>query len=115
MLASYFTGSLGTITNRETWSQTCRVEDRNHADVNIAAATIALSVRKQNTDGSADLEASVGDGITVSTPNFTWTFTAEEMHDLEPGTYDVGCTVTTGGITRTVIRGTVAIEDGIVD
>lgn len=108
-----YTGSLGTISNRETWSQDIDVVDENGDDVNISTASISLAVRKRG-DTSPVLTASVGSGITVATPTFTWTFSVSDMGNLSPGLYDVGCTILRSGVTTQLIVGTATIVDGIV-
>lgn len=108
-----YNGSLGTVSNREDWSQAIDVVDENGDDVTITSAEISLAVRKKNSS-SASLEASVGDGITVVTPRFTFAFTADDMRTLDPGTYDVGCVVTISDVATQLIVGTVIVVDGIV-
>lgn len=109
-----YTGSLGTVSNREDWIQAIEVLDDDGDPVNIAAATIELAVRKQG-DGSPSLEASVGDGIVVASPIFTFTFDVADMRGLCPGSYDVGVVVTIGSTSTQLIVGTVSIVDGVVD
>lgn len=109
-----YTGSLGVKTNRETWTQTIAVVDQDGVDVNIAAATIEIAVRlKGNT--TADLSATVGDGITISSPDFTFTFSETDMETLDPGIYDVGIVVTISSTSTQLLVGTVSIVDGILD
>lgn len=110
---SFYTGSLGVKSNKETWSQTIEVVDENGAAVTITAATIVVAVRAKNSE-SPSLTASVGSGITISTPQFTFTFTATQMRSLDPGTYDVGCTITISSVVTQLIVGTVDVRDGIV-
>jgi hypothetical protein len=109
-----YTGSLGTVSNRETWTQAIDVVDDAGDDVNIAAASISLAVRKKG-DSSPSLTASVGSGITVATPRFTFTFTSDQMRNLCAGNYDVGCLVTIAGTATQLIIGEVTIKDGVVD
>ena len=109
-----YTGSLGTISNREDWIQSIDVVDENGGDVDISAAQITLAVRKRN-DTVPALTATVGDGIALASPRFTFTFDVGDMRALAAGTYDVGCVVTVSGTTTQLIVGTVAIVDGVVD
>lgn len=108
-----YTGSLGTISNREDWIQAIDVVDENGADVNIAAASITVAVRKKGSTTNS-LTATVGDGITISTPRFTFTFSEDEMDDLCAGTYEVGCVIEISSVKTQLIVGTVTIVDGIV-
>jgi hypothetical protein len=108
-----YTGSLGTVSNRQDWSQAIDVVDENGDDVTITSASISLAVRKKN-DSSPSLEASVGSGITIVSPRFTFAFTDTQMRGLDPGTYDVGCTVEIAGTVDQLIVGTVVVVDGIV-
>lgn len=109
-----YTGSLGTTSNRETWSQAIDVVDENGANVDISAATISLAVRKKG-DGTPAMTASVGSGIVVATPRFTFTFTSDQMRDLSAGNYDVGCVVTIAGTATQLIIGEITVKDGVVD
>ena len=108
-----YLGSLGTVSNRETWIQAIDVVDDAGDDVNIAAATISLAVRKKG-DTSPILTASVGDGITIVSPRFTFTFTPDQMAGLCAGNYDVGCLVTIAGVATQLIIGDLTVKDGIV-
>ena len=108
-----YIGSLGTISNRETWQEAWDCIDENGDDVNIAAATVVLEVRKKN-DTAASLTATNGDGITIATPRITMRFEVADIRDLTPGTYDVGCTVLLSGDTTQFILGTVTVLDGVV-
>lgn len=109
-----YTGSLGTVSNDETWEQSVDVVDDTGADVTITGATIKLGVRAKG-DDSTSLTASTDDGsITIVTPRFTWTFAPSSMNSLDAGTYDVGLTIEISGTTTQLIIGTVAVVDGIV-
>lgn len=108
-------GSLGTVSNREDWIQVCPVVDENGDNVTITGAAIEIAVRKAGY--STELTASVGDGITIATPNFTFTFTEAEMDGLEEGQYKVGIRIQLSGETAwtQLFVGTVEIVDGVVD
>jgi hypothetical protein len=108
-----YTGSLGTVSNCETWSQAIDVVDEDGDNVDISAATISLAVRKKG-DSSPTLTASVGSGITVATPRFTFTFTVAQMNGLCAGNYEVGCVVTINGTATQLIIGDLTVKDGIV-
>lgn len=108
-----YRGSLGEVSNRETWSQEITILDENGDDVDISAASIVIAVRPANSR-SPILSASVGSGIAVVSPAFTFTFSVSQMGSLCPGQYDVGCTILRSGVTTQLIVGKVTIVDGIV-
>lgn len=108
-----YEGSLGKVSNREDWIQTIECVDENGADVTITGATIELAVRK-NGDSTATLTADTTDGITISTPSFTFTFDSTDMANLDAGQYEVGVVIEIAGVRTQLIVGTVSIVDGIV-
>lgn len=108
-----YTGSLGTVSNREDWIQAIDVVDEDGSNVDISSASIDLAVRLKGS-GTPSLEASVGDGINVSSPRFTFTFDSGDMRGLDPGTYDVGCVVTISGTATQLLVGTVTVVDGVI-
>ena len=108
-----YIGSLGTVSNRETWEQAVDVVDENGDDVTITGATITLAVRKRSST-SPEKTLSSSSGITIATPRFTFRFEESDMDDLCAGTYDVGVTILLNGDTTQLIVGTVTIVDGIV-
>lgn len=108
-----YKGSLGEVSTREDWIQAVDVVDENGDDVTITGATIRLAVRKKG-DTAPSLTAEDGDGITISTPTFTWSFDPDDMGGLCPGQYEVGVTIEISGETTQLIVGTVTIVDGIV-
>ncbi len=108
-----YTGSLGTVSNRETWNQSIDVVDESGDDIDISTATITLAVRKQG-DTSPILTATNGSGITIASPAFTWNFTVSQTNQLCAGNYEVGVTILITGTTTQLIVGNVIIVDGIV-
>lgn len=108
-----YEGSLGKVSNREDWTQTIACVDDDGGDVNIASATIRLAVRKKG-DSSPTLTAANNDGITISSPNFTFAFSPDDLGGLCPGQYEVGCTIEISSVTTQLIVGTVTIVDGVV-
>lgn len=108
-----YEGSLGKVSNREDWSQTIACVDENGDNVDISTATISLAVRKKG-DSVPTLTASVGDGITISSPSFTLDFDSSDLSGLCAGQYEVGCVVEINGVRTQLIVGTVTIVDGIV-
>lgn len=104
------------ISNRETWSQAIKVVDEQGNDADISAATISVAIRRTDSppDDAVNLDASVGDGVTVVSPIFTFLFSETDMNGLDPGFHNVGITVTISGVTTQLIKGTVYIVDGVV-
>lgn len=111
---SFLKGSVGTRSNRATWVQSVRVIDENGDDVDISAATITLAVERQG-ETTAAFSVTVGSGITVVSPVFTFTFSETNMRTLDPGIHKVGCTITISDVVSQLLIGTVTIVDGIVD
>ena len=93
-----YEANFGKKSNRETWSETIQVVDENGDDADISSATVNVAVKQKglaSTD-APNLEATNSDGVTVSSPNFTFTFAETDMDGLDAGFYDVGVTVTAG-------------------
>jgi hypothetical protein len=110
-----YEGYLGRFSTKETWSQAVQVTDENGNDADISSATIELDVRRfgASEDEAHALTASVGDGITVVSPLFTWTFTPTQMDTLEPDRYKVSVKVTISSVTTQLILGDLEVVDGI--
>lgn len=108
-----YEGSLGKVSNREDWTQTIECVDENGDDVTITGATIELAVRKKG-DSAPTLTADTSDGITISTPSFTFSFTSDDLGGLDPGQYEVGVVIEINSVRTQLIVGTVSIVDGIV-
>lgn len=108
-----YQGALEAISNRQTWTEAFDCVDDDGEDVTITGATIVFVVRKKGCT-SASLTATDSDGITIATPRFTVVFSVDDVSALDPGTYDVGCTVEIAGVTEQFIIGTINILDGIV-
>lgn len=109
--------NFGQISNRETWAFTVHVtdEDGNDADISSATASFALRNVKGGPETTQDAEASVGSGITISSPNLMVQIEETTMDNLDPGQYDCGLTVTISDFTTQLFKGRVHIVDGIVD
>lgn len=110
-------GSLGEVSNREDWLATIAVIDDDGDDVDVTGATIVVAVRSQmaKSGDTPDLTASTDNGdVTISTSEFTFTFGVDDMRGLDPGIYDVACTILLNSITTQLFIGTIAVLDGIV-
>lgn len=112
-----YEANFGKISNRETWSVTVQVVDEDGDDADISAATINVAVKRQGlaSTEAPNLEATNSDGVTVSSPNFTFQFEETDMDGLDAGFYDVGVTVEIDDFVTQLIKGTVLIVEGIVD
>lgn len=108
-----YEGTLGTVSNKEDWIQTISCVDEDGEAVTITGATIELAVRAKGSYAPT-LTADTDDGITISSPEFTFTFLAETLGGLSPGQYEVGVRITIDSVRTQLIVGTVNIVDGIV-
>lgn len=109
--------NLEAVSNRARWTEQVQVTDENGGLVNLTGATIIFQVRDQSSQRLV-LEASTANGtITIdSTGVYSWTFTAAQMDDVDPGTYDVGCLITLSGASGPDQHfvGTVIVIEGVV-
>lgn len=111
-----YVGSLAAVSNRETWTVPVEVMDTDNVAVDITGATIVVAVTKPG-DGSATLTAEVGDGVTITNATggvFEWTFSVDDMNELDAGTYNIGVTITIDDVTTQLISGFVPVLDGVV-
>lgn len=106
-------GSLGVISNRETYIQDMQVLDENDDPIDVTGATIVFEMRER-TDTSAVLSADTDDGITISTTTFTIRFEVDDVRDLEAGEYEVGITIEMDGDTTQLVAGSISVVDGVV-
>lgn len=102
--------------NQADWTDyvECRDADTGEA-LDISDAT-AITVRLRDPQGRCTvLEASLGDGVTLSdqTGVLGFTFTAAQMQTLRAKTYDFGVLVTLDGAIEQVVLGTVPILQGL--
>lgn len=111
-----YVGSLGPVSNKQTWTQVFEAIDADTGDdLDLTGASIVLEVRDPR-DCSIRLSATTANGkiVIVDTGVFQVSFPASDMKTLCAQTYEVGCTVTINDATLQYIIGTVAVLDGIV-
>jgi len=111
------TGPLDPASNREDWGLTVNVLDDSGNAVDVTGATIIIGARSQLAESgdTPDLTLSTTAGtIVISTSTFVATASVSSMRNLDPGNYDVGCTILLAGVTTQLFIGTLAVIDGIV-
>lgn len=112
-----YVGTLPPVSTRAGWSIVREVvDDDTDESIDLTGATIAFEVRDQR-DGAIVLSATTGNGkVTVTdTGVFQVNFPASEMRELEPGIFDVGCTVQMPDEEpQQFILGTLPVLDGVV-
>src|SRR5262245_66530786 len=104
------------VSNREDWIDQCEVRDENNALVNLTGAVIVIAVRDPTTKSNV-LKADTASGsITLPALGiFQFTFPLAQMHGLVASrSYEVGCTIKLGSITRQFFIGSVNVLDGVV-
>jgi hypothetical protein len=117
-----YTGSLGAVSNRETWSfsMTLRHDDTG-ALVDLTGAALRLAVSDQQssqptlTGSTSDSKIVIGTPATAGT--FTVTFTPTDMAGLVGDNhYNVGLVLTLpGGTAHQIMKTTLAVIDGVVE
>jgi hypothetical protein len=112
-----YIGSLPAASNRATYHQQFQIyDDENNEGVDLTGATIALEVRRPGCD-SAELSAVLGSGLAFADEDegqFELTFTASQMRNLDPLTYECGITITQSDETVQFLIGTLPVLDGVV-
>jgi hypothetical protein len=112
-----YIGSLSVASNRATYEQDFQIyDDEQDEGVSLAGATITLEVRRPGCS-SAELSATIGNGIAVTDVDegeFELTFTASQMRNLDPMTYECGITITQNDETVQFLIGTLPVLDGVV-
>ena len=112
-----FTGTLNPVSNKATWvclyelidAETDEAIDLSDVD------EITISIRDPK-DQTIELSATYTNGdITITdTGIFRWVFSNDNMSNLEPKTYEVGCTLEQDGEVMQLIIGNLPVMDGIV-
>jgi hypothetical protein len=112
-----YLGSLPVASNRATYNQDFQLYDEDDEGIDLTGATITLEIRKPGCS-SAELTATTTNGKIVVTDTdegqFELTFTASDMRNLDPMTYECGITITQNGETIQYFIGTLPVLDGIV-
>lgn len=110
-----YTGSLGTISNRETWDQAIQLYDSTigpDAYIDLTGASITMTIRDQRNKCHVITASSPGQITITGDPGvIQLNFSDTDLNNL-CGTYDVGIRLHANGITRELFRGTVSILEG---
>lgn len=109
-----YTGSLGSVSNREDWIVSSPLIDDDGTEVTLTDADFEFFVCRQGCPTSSVLSGSIDDGkITLPTStSFQWAFTPDDLSVLCAGTYDVFLRVTIDDVTTQILSATVAIVEG---
>jgi hypothetical protein len=109
-----YTGSLGTVSNKEDWIGISPLIDEDNTEVTLTGATFVMHVCKPTDPDTAVLTASTENGkITLpTTTSFQWAFTPSDMDDLCAGTYDVFLRVTIDSVVTQILSCSVSIVEG---
>lgn len=99
--------------NRADFSESWQALDENNDPIDLTGATIVF--RAQDKNSSDVLSGSTTGGeITISTTTFTLAFAVADVSDIDPGEYEVGCTIEIDDFVTQFFVGTLPIVDGVV-
>lgn len=108
-----YTGSLGTITNAQTWERSIQVFDADTgAEIDLTGATISIAVRRKGSK-TPEFTGDTSDGkVTIATSTFTWRFDVDEgISDLCDGLHEVGVTILYAGDTYQFVLADLTVKD----
>jgi hypothetical protein len=112
-----YIGTLPAASNRGVYAQDFQLFDHETEDgIDLTGATILLEVRKPGC-ASTSLSATNGNGIEITDfdeGQFELAFTASQMRNLDPMTYECGITITQNSETVQYFIGSLPVLDGIV-
>ena len=107
-------GSLGVLSNRETYIQDIQAFDEDDEAIDLTGATIVFEMRDRASNASK-LIASTGNGkVAIVTTTFTVTFDTTDTATLDAKDYDLGVTIEIDDITTQLFAGTISVVDGVV-
>ena len=115
-----YTGALGAVSNRETWSLGVTVVNADTDDVvDITGASIDVAIREQREGLLPVLTGSLTDGHIVSSAPasgyFEITFQPTDLQNLHAGMYDLGVRIRfASGDYSQLLVGVLPVIDGIV-
>jgi hypothetical protein len=101
--------------DRADWTVKISATDANTgADIDFTGASITVAVR--DAEGCQKLLATTGNGkvVLLDSLNVQFKFTAADMSQLCPATYQVGAVYTLNGETNQLFVGSLSVYDGIV-
>lgn len=100
-------------TNKADWTVQVQANDADTGDL-IDLTDAEINVRIIDDRGCQKLNATVGDGVSIiGTGIFEFSFDADQMRCLCPGSYQIGCVASVNGATMQIFVGSLAIIDGI--
>jgi hypothetical protein len=112
-----YEANLKPVSNRADWIETIELVDDDTNDVieDLSGVEVFIEVRSRDPYHRC-LSGSVDDGHIILIPGgvIQWQFTANEMHSLCAGTYEVGITVVRDGITEQELIGSLPVLDGVM-
>ena len=112
-----YMGALPAASNRGVYTQDFQLfDDETEDGIDLTGAVITLEVRKPDC-ASTSLSATNGSGIEITDSDegrFELTFSASQMRNLDPRTYQCGITITQNGETVQYFIGSLPVLDGIV-
>lgn len=113
-----YQGTLEPVSNRADWIGTLQLlnEDTGTIITDLSDVTVNLVVRRRNEYCSPSLTATFENGKFENLGGgvIEWRFPASEMSQLCADTYDIGITMTRGGVVEQEFIGTVPVIDGVV-
>lgn len=117
-----YDGSIAPISNREDWIFQSALTDDDGTDIDLTNATLKVFICEKGNSSSALISATTvfasgvatGDSeITLPTDtSFQFHFTADDVSDFDPGTYNVFVRVTIDDVTTQLISGNITVIDG---
>lgn len=112
-----YEATLDRASNRADWIVTIELvdDDTNQIITDLSDISAVVQVRSQDKAWCA-LRGSDDDGHILFTPYgvIQWHFTADEMGRLQPGTYEVGLTITRDNVTEQELIAYLPVVDGVI-
>lgn len=112
------TGTLESISNKETWTGTLEFVNDTNGSAWFAEESppdeITMKLRDPNTKGTVlSLSLTGGDLEVVDDGQVEFTAASTVMAAIDPKTYEVGILYTDGGVITQVLLGTISVLDGL--
>lgn len=104
------------VSNRADWIGTLQLvnDDTDEVITDLTGLAVLLEVNKRYCGPILSASLVNGKITDIGGGTLQWRFTASEMSNLCPDTYDIGITMTRDGITEQELIGTLPIVNGIV-
>jgi hypothetical protein len=107
-------GSLGVLSNRETYIQDIQAFDEDDEVIDLTGATIVFEMRDRQTKQSALIASTANTKVVIATTTFTVTFDTTDTATLCAKQYDLGVTILIASVTTQLFAGTIDVVDGVV-